>query len=221
MRVHGAVVAVKVEPPHFVEQFFAAERDAVVLCHVEEQFVFLGREVDAHAVHIDVPARHVDLQPLEFEDVPPGGTVCRRLAAHDGAHARGDFLGRKGLGHIVVHADLEPEEFVILLPARRKHDDGHILGLADLLDGGKAVEAGHHDVHQHDVVIVFAALFDRLHAVRRFVRLVALEFDVFLQNVADHLLVVHDQYFHPYPFSSVFCLFFNYKPFVCRDNKKM
>ena len=123
---------------------------------------------------------------------------------------RHHFLGRERLGHIIVRTDLETEELVVLLAARRKHDDRRLLELPDLFHGGKPVQTRHHDVHQNDIVIIVTAHFDRFHAIAGLVRFASLKFDVFAEYCTDHFLIIYDQYLHDF----LLCLSKSISPFL-------
>ena len=109
----------------------------------------------------------------------------------DTAH---DLLGRKGFDDVVVDSQFEAEELVVFLAPRRKHDDGNILALLDLLDRGKAVKLGHHDIHEDEVEVFALAQADGFHAVLRLAHLEAFEFGILLQHFADLDFVVDNEY---------------------------
>lgn len=73
-------------------------------------------------------------------------------AAQHGADPQHQFPGGEGLGDVVVGTDLEPEHPVGLLTERGEHDHRQVGQLppdpaADL----EAVDAGHHEVEDHEI----------------------------------------------------------------------
>ena len=80
--------------------------------------------------------------------VPGGGGAFGRGAAQHGLDTRHQLLGLKGLGHIIIRAQFQSQHLVEGFVARSEHDDGHLAGLADLLEHLQAVHAGQHHVQQ-------------------------------------------------------------------------
>ena len=102
-------------------------------------------------------------------------------------------------------------DLVVLLAARRKHDDGRRRDLFDLRDGRKTVELRHHHIHDNHVepVGALAAEVHRLHAVFRLGHLVSLKLGVFPDEQPDLRLVVHYEnsvHTASLPFSLPLCL---------------
>ena len=73
----------------------------------------------------------------------------RRAPAQDGAHAHRELARRERLRHVVVGAELEPDDAVGLLAARRQQDHGQVGASADPAAELEAVGAGQHHV-EHD-----------------------------------------------------------------------
>ena len=104
----------------------------------------------ANRVDVEV----ADPVPLRFDR-------CGGPAAHDGPHPGGQLPGRERLGDVVVGAEVEAEEHVVLGGAGGEHDDRHV-GLAPH-DAGhvEAVHARHHPVEDHEVGLPGADLLQR------------------------------------------------------------
>ena len=121
------------------------------------------------------------------------------------------FPRRKGLHHIVVDAGLKAEQLVVFFSTGRKHNDRNALLFPDLLAGGIAVQPGHHHVHDNDIIVVFPAECNRLHAVPCLGHLKVLKLCVFPHHGTDLLFVVYDQHFahesHLPEMSRQYCIF--------------
>src|SRR5260221_4632080 len=111
-------------------------------------------ELDAGQVHVAPAPLHAALlgpqRDLADLDRPPVGARLR--AAQDGAHARHQLARRAGLRHIVVGAELEPDDAVDVVAARGEHDHRHAARLADLAQRLDAVDLRHHDVEYDNLV---------------------------------------------------------------------
>jgi hypothetical protein len=84
---------------------------------------------------------------LALADPPP---ACAAARPGCGPAAR----AREGLDHVVVDAGVEPDHPVVLLAARRQHDDGHVPGQALAPHAPRDLDprrAGQHPVQQHQV----------------------------------------------------------------------
>ena len=80
-----------------------------------------------------------------------GLRLARAAAPHDRAHPRDELARRERLDDVVVGAELETDDAVDLLAARREHDDRNVGRLADLPGEVSAVAVGEHHVEQHEV----------------------------------------------------------------------
>ena len=81
-------------------------------------------------------------------------------ATQHGLHARDDLARAERLGDVVVGADLEADEPVDLVGARRHEDDGDALGL-EAPRQLEAVDTRQHDVDQCEVDAVLGGRRDR------------------------------------------------------------
>ena len=90
-----------------------------------------------------------------------------RDAAQDDVDPRHQLARAERLRHVVVAADLEAEDAVDLLVARRQEQDRHVGGLADLAADVEPVELGHADVEHDQIGPVGGKAGERLLAVAR------------------------------------------------------
>src|SRR5882672_1119007 len=116
-----------------------------------------------HFEHVELDARQVDLAaaPQRSSLLGPEReradfqrpAVRRRLRpAQDRAQARDQLARRAGLRHVVVGAELEPDDAVDVVAARGEHDHRHAARLADQAQRLDAVDLRHHHVEHHDLV---------------------------------------------------------------------
>lgn len=108
------------------------------------------------------------------------------------ADARQHLDGVERLCHIVVRADVQPEDLVGVLALRRQQNHRQVVGLAQLHRGVDAVHHRHHDVHQHEVDFLFGEDVQRLLARVGAECAVALGAEVNFQRGNDVALVVTD-----------------------------
>ena len=167
------------------------QRDVLVLHHVEQDLILLEGELHSLAGDRDRPRLRIEHELARGKQRGLLALVRRVAPREHRRDPRHQLLGAEGLDHVVVYAQLEAEELVVLLAPGGEHDDGDVLALADLLAGRIAVELGHHDVHDNEVVVVEHALVDGLHAVLGLVGLVIVELRVLAYDSSYHLFVVY------------------------------
>ncbi len=132
---------------HLVEELVAGKDAAGVARQRAKQLVLVGGEGLALAIHRHLAGGQVDHQAAALE--------TRRLAGlgppQHRADARQELARIEGLGEIVVGAQLQPDDLVGVVAARRHHDHRRAPALADLAREREAVHAGQHQVDQEDV----------------------------------------------------------------------
>ena len=166
MRVQRAVVAEEVVAPYVADELLTRQGNAAVAHHVEQQVVLLGGQIQLFALdgHLARGEVHHHIADGHLLTVGRGGHIGGG-ALQNGGHAHHQFTRRKGLDDIIINAQLEAVDAVILLAARGKHNHGNLRFAADFAAGGEAVEFGHHHIHDDEVVVLLPALFDGFHAV--------------------------------------------------------
>ena len=121
-----------------------------------------------------------------------------RIAAMHRADRVRELFGLHVLHQVARRAGLQRREELIVV--REAGQDEHLrlrTALLHTADGGDAVKAGHHQIHQHDLRLDLRGLLDRLDAVSRFCDDgdIVLQVEEEAEAVAHHSLVVHDE--HP------------------------
>src|SRR5690606_5399620 len=147
--VDQAAVAEVAVAPHPLEQRLAAEHPARARRQLDEEAELGLGEVDLLALAPDDALLGDDLEVAEAK------VRAARVAGPDPAEQRPDagrqLLGGERLGQVVVGTRLEARHDVVGGGAGRDHDDRDVGHPADGAADVEAVDAGQHDVDQHDV----------------------------------------------------------------------
>ena len=114
-------------------------------------------------------------------------------AAQQGVDARQELADAEGLGEVVVSAQLEAHDLVEFGVPCREEEDGDVGAAADAAADLVAVDAGEHDVQDHEVVLGGLGHGDGLVAAVRDVDLVALLQEVEADDVCDAFLIVNHE----------------------------
>ena len=88
-----------------------------------------------------------------------GWRGARLVAAQDGADARRQFARVEGLGEVVVGAQFEADDAVDILAAGGEHHDRNFALLAQAAEDFEAVDAGQHDVEDHQAKVAAQGRF--------------------------------------------------------------
>ena len=149
--IHGAILAEIIVVPHFLQNFLAAEGDALVGRQKDQQVELLRRQADFFAAHPDGVAGRVDGQFAKGHGsvgafAPRHGAVEHRLDA-------GHQLPRgKRLDHIIVGAAFKARQLIVFLAAGRQDDDRRVdVAGAHLPQTGHAVHERHHQIQNDQI----------------------------------------------------------------------
>src|SRR5581483_176896 len=148
---------------------------------------------DRLAADRDLAAADVDPDVADCQDA---GCFVRLLRApQDGADAGDELLRVERLGEVVVGAEVEAGDLVLVLAFGGEHDDGRLsVALAEPARDLHAVDLRHHQVEHDQVGVDGADLLERLAAVVGRLDLVALGAQVELHQLDDVALVVDDEH---------------------------
>ena len=176
------------------------------------QLHLLGRRINLHALDLELVVRQVDREVLVADLLRLSRFLFADAAEHR-VDARDDLLRLKGLDHVVVRAELEPEHLVEHLALCGEHDDGALRFLADLAANLPAVELGQHDVEQNEVGVHRVKHLHGGLAVICDGGFEAFLFDIEPQKLADISVVVYNENFSGCHMLSLLSLIFKF--FVC------
>ena len=130
---------------------------------------FQRRQRNALAVHRHALGVLVECHAADGVDAAlrRGLRLCaeQRIAPKLRFHASQHLHGVKGLGDVIVRADVQSEHLVAALALRREQDDGRVALAPDRRRRGNAVQLRHHDVHEDKVDVILPHGLDRLRAV--------------------------------------------------------
>src|ERR1041385_7643006 len=187
---HGRVV-----PPHLLHQLLAAQHRAVGLEQCPEQIELLRTEPHRRSSTAHLADRGVDL------DLPEPGRRARRAGGTGPPEQRLDagqeLEHPERLGDVVVGAEPESADLVLLLPPRREHQHrGAVAPVAHRLEHPETVHAGDHEIEDDEVE---PARFERREAGRPVggdLHAVALDFEVVAEAESEVGVVLDDEYRH-------------------------
>src|SRR5947209_9803247 len=146
MDVDGSTITEEVVSPHVLKQLLAFEDASGPSRQLDEQVVLLGSQAHHVTVQPDLALGRLDDEIAEIQDL---FLLVRRGGAGSPQYrldTRHQLPGHERLGHVIVGADLQTDDLILIALARRQHDYGDITHPADLATDLPAV-----DVRQHDV----------------------------------------------------------------------
>ena len=129
MHIDGTLLDEHVIAPHLVEQLGAAVH-ALGVGHQEMQQAEFGRpQIDGMLAGDNAMGHRIEAQCAGqgFVTGDLNGILgdLRCAPPQHGLDARQQFARRKWFGDVVIGADFQAEDLVVLLAARGEHDDGH------------------------------------------------------------------------------------------------
>src|SRR5919205_431164 len=176
VHVDAAVEDRQLAPEHLAHELFALDDEPGGAEQQDENLVLGVRQLDGPALAPDLPRAlvhpHVsDAQARGLARVRRlrgGLRACWARAPQDGLYARDQLARVEGLGQVVVGADLQPDDAVNVVAARREHHDVHVRPFGPQPPQHlEAVHARHHHVeHDERVLARERALQPRLAPVR-------------------------------------------------------
>ena len=158
---------------------------------MEQKLQLLGGRIHHLAVYLQLVPGHIDGELIVADLLDLAFARARgAAAAQHGLDPCDDLLGIEGLYHVVIGAQLQPQNLIEGFALGGEHDDGAVAFLADLAADLPAVQLGHHDI-QEDEGGLFAFEFGNgLLAVVGHYHLEALFFEVEAQQLADIQVVI-------------------------------
>src|SRR5262245_45976848 len=120
-----------------------------ILNKVIQQTIFGWAQLDQFAFQPDLSTIKIDLEPfIHFDDVVHRAASAFR-AADDGLHPAHHFTRAERFRDVVICAQLESADTVILLAFGGEHNHRNITSLSNGFQHFKPVEIGHHYVEQY------------------------------------------------------------------------
>jgi hypothetical protein len=179
--------------PDRVQDLAPRQHLAGVAHQVSEQLELAGRQLHVHARPLDGPARQVQRQVADLEDVC--GSLVRLSELRP--HPCEQFVDREWLDHVVVRAAVETGDLLVDLGFRGEHDHRRVaVPCAQCIEHVEATSAREHDVEQYQPVVAVKRLARAGITVSHSRHRVAGGLQAALNEVGDVRLVLHDQDAH-------------------------
>src|SRR5918999_2605340 len=150
--VDGAVAMPLAPAPELLEQLVPADNSAALEGEGVKNAELGRRQVGVLARDVGLHLARVDAQLLDLECLPLLGPLRARATPRSGLHPRDELLHRERLHEVVVRADVEGMDAVVLGAASADDDDRRPDPLGPgLLDQPPPVDAREHQVDDADV----------------------------------------------------------------------
>jgi hypothetical protein len=154
--VDRAVERPSLAPAQQVQQHVARQHPVRPFHQGQQQVIFTAGQRDFHAIGAQQPATGWFQRPArETQRRGIIGAAAGAIggAAQHGAHAGQQFAGVERLGHVVVGAQLQPDDAVGLLTHGREHHDRHVALAAHPAGQFQPTLAGQHQVEHHQLEV--------------------------------------------------------------------
>jgi hypothetical protein len=194
VHVHRARVAGERVAPDALEQLVARQHEALVVEQLPEEVELLGRELDLLLADPHLAPAGVDREVAVRQHLRLELLALGRGAPEDRLHP-GDELARvEGLRHVVVGADLQPDDLVDVLVPGREHQDRHVRRLPEAAADLDPVQIGEHEVEDDQREVPRRGLDQRVGAGRDGLHLVAGVLEVERDERRDRGLVLDHEH---------------------------
>ena len=192
--VHGPVAPRLAPPPELLQQLVASHDPIAVERELVQEAELRRRQLAALAVDVRLHLARVDAQLLDLDRLAALGLGSPHAPPRGGVHARDELRHRERLHEVVVGADVERVDAVVLRAARADDDDRRPDALGPrALDHAPAVALRQHQVEDDDVGRLVAERGQALLALRRPPGLVPGGGEVVDHRLGDDLVVFDDQ----------------------------
>jgi hypothetical protein len=149
VHVDGAVKRLQLAAAHGLHDLVAREHAAGALGQRHQQVELVGGELGRLARHGDGAGVAVDLQRAKAQGLCGGRAAALGAPAQHGADARQQLARLKGLGQVVVGAQLQADDAVHRVALGGEHQHRHLgRGAGQRADAAAHVQAVHVGQHQ-------------------------------------------------------------------------
>ena len=195
VHVHRSRLNVRSRFPYGFEEVPARLNASATLGERHEETILGRRKLHVLAVHCNTMRAAVDLKCPDAKDV---SRLLRRLgdAPENCPDAQHELLRAERLGQVVIGAERESANTILLLFPRREHEHGDIARCivgSQLLEHVVAGHAGEHQVEHDQNRVLLPRLCDRVRAAGRRRNAVPGLYEVERHEGRNIRLVVHDE----------------------------
>ena len=140
--INAQIVAVlhRIRPPDLIEQLPLGQHLAGIIEQYRQQAKFNRRQVDLLLAAYDAAGGDINVNIGKTH--PRFVGLGAGMAAHRHPQPRLQLANTKGFTEIVIGTGVKRGDFVLLLGARRQHDNRHLAPLANLANKRVAVTIG-------------------------------------------------------------------------------
>src|SRR6266516_6742695 len=178
--------------PDVLQEQILSHNAANVLGEIGDDAILRWRQHHLFAAHHHQVLSEVDRQVADRRRRAQGVRlfVRRKLCpAENRTYASEQFIHAKGLGEIVIGAQIETPHLILVLPTRGNDDDRDRRELAHTMTDGEAIYLRHHDNEQEKIGNARLNLFEGLFAIASSDHIVALELEI-TRDEAEKLRVI-------------------------------
>ena len=193
MGVDRSVESLEIVAEDAADDLLAAEHTARLAQQQAEQAHLRRRQPDLTLAHVAGELGDVEREPARADLRGPRLLPHPRGAPQDSAHSRRKLAGAERLRDVVVCAGVQPPQAVLLVHARRQHDDRDVRLRAQRLAHLRPVELREHQVEHDEVRLALASEPQPLLAVRGRQHLVAVVPEVPGHEIGGRRVVFNDE----------------------------
>ena len=173
-----------------VEQLRTREDPTRLAGHRRQELELGGGQVHRPAPDLHPHPRQVQAQVAGAQHL---GASLGELAAQHRPHAGDQLAGAERLGHVVVRAELKPDQLVGFVVAGGEHDDRHARVAPQSVGHLEAIQAWEAKIEDHQVGVIRPRPHQRLRPVASASHRKSSAFQVVAHQLRDLGLVVDDQ----------------------------
>src|SRR5579859_2914421 len=205
MHINDVAVSIVIVAPDFIHQDFA-RIDPVGRSCEQGQDVELGRrQHDLDMVDLDATRQQINGETGETQGRFAIGCpfLFARLLAlarradtpQDGAHAAHQLARAKGFDDIIIRANVQPRNAVVLVSTRGEHQNRGFRPGPDATAHLKAIQRGQHNIEYDQVGMLAGVQSQAVRAIFRHHYFIARIFQIQVQQMNNTVFVFNNQYF--------------------------
>ncbi|EJW98246.1 hypothetical protein EVA_13646 [gut metagenome] len=148
MGIHRAAVTEIIIAPNTVQQIIPAENLVAVLGQRPQKLHLFFRQRHLLVSNTHIIFIKVNVEPAILQHISPG-LLLHIYPAHNSTHSGHNLAGRKRLDYIIVSANIQAHNLVIILASGGNHNNRHHRNAPQLAAHLKAINLRHHNIQKH------------------------------------------------------------------------